>query len=510
MNKNRKISSELDKIIYANALLYILDEPYNIPIPIDIYEPNNYSLFCTDMEQINDIIKQNNIIYTDILPDGLEIFELEYRDELIFGTNMPQSLKIINFGHNFMQSIPINILPYNLIKISFGKSFNIEFLPNVLPPMLKILELGQYYNQKFKKDVLPKTLTHLSFSTYSLYNQEFEEGVLPESLEYLSFNGHTFDTHFEYELCYQNVGILEDDSSRDYDKPFRTNVLPKSLIYLKLSKKFNQKIGKNVLPNNLKYLIFGTWYDKELEEGVLPESLLFLKFDIQYNKKLNKLPNNLKTLILGQMFDKYIDTNILPNSLELLSFGTYFNQTIDINVLPSKLKYLYLGLRYNKKIVKNALSSSLLHIQIYNINDIHYLPNNLISLTIMKNDYVSSSNDEIGIFTLFPNLLYLRVFLLYERFQCIYYINMLKFDKNSNHLHTVRVSLIKSKIMENKAKEIIQYIKDNDTKGNIIFEDLVKHALHPNRIKNLLNMDDMDELNYLDELNDIDKLNDII
>ena len=461
---------EIEKTIYANILLY---EIYNQNKKTHI-NTNSNSLILSSYEKTTIFSNPN------ILKEGLEELILKGKYDIEICTNMPSTLKYINMGNLYNKMIPINLFPLNLIKLSFGKCFNQEF--DILPPKLQILELGHSYNKKFKHNVLPQTLTHLSFSKNSLYNQPFEENVLPKSLQYLSFNGHFFDTDFEYELCYQDLCILQDDSTNDFNQIINENVLPQSLIYLKFSNRFNHKIDKNVLPKRLKYLIFGTWYNTEIDIDVLPNSIEFLKFDTQFNKKINTLPLSLKTLIFGKMFNQPINIGLLPNGLETLSFNTFFNQDLEAGTLPKSVKYLYFGLKFNKSLKKDVLPSNLLHLQICNIpyNDINFiLPQKLISVTISIT--ISKHND---IFNLVPNLLYLKVYTTFDRFQCTYYIN---FPNNSlpMEIYGKKVSILESKKLNNCAKELINNISNN-LKGNVILEELVKHTMHPSKIIKIL------------------------
>ena len=515
---------EIEKTIYANVLLY------------KIY---NQTIRSKDLEYSNSLILssfEKNTIFSNILKEGLEELILKQKYDIEIYSNLPSTLKYINMGNLFNKTIPINILPLNLIKLSFGKSFNQEFDINILPPKLEILELGESYNKKFKLNVLPQSLTHLSFSKNSLYNQIFEKDVLPKSLKYLSFNGHLFNTdsshflkkntdsskflkkntEFEYELCYQDLCTLQDDSTNDFNQIIGENILPQSLIYIKFGNRFNQKIDKNVLPNSLKYLIFGTWYNTEIDNDILPNTIEFLKFDVQFNKKINILPLSLKTLIFGKMFNQPINIGSLPNGLETLSLGTFFNQNLEVGLLPHSLKNLYFGLRFNRLLKNDVLPPNLLHLQICNspFNDINLnLPQKLISVTIMKHNYIEN---DIDIFNLIPNLLYLNVYSIFDRFQCTYYINMPNMENNSlpmeicsngNIIYIKKRYILESKKINKCAKELIDniYITEKNfskcinsslfsgahakknTKGNIIFEDIVKHVIHPSKIIKLLN-----------------------
>ena len=129
----------------------------------------------------------------------------------------------------------------------------------------------------------------------------------------------------------------------------------------------------------------------------------------------------------------------------------------------------------------------------------------------MKHNYMQY---DIDIFNLIPNLLYLKVYSLFDRFQCTFYVNMpnmgdnslpMEICSNNNIIYTKKVSILNSKKMDNCAKELIDNIFNKNrmnlsehsvdkklfsgvsTKGNIILEDLVKYALHPSKIIKILN-----------------------
>jgi hypothetical protein len=74
----------------------------------------------------------------------------------------------------------------NIIELIFNSSFNDVVVQ--LPNNLRILEFGFSYNQKIEMKVLPKTLKCLIFGY--VFNKILEKSSLPENLECIRFSGN--------------------------------------------------------------------------------------------------------------------------------------------------------------------------------------------------------------------------------------------------------------------------------------------------------------------------------
>jgi hypothetical protein len=124
-------------------------------------------------------------------------------------------------------------------------------------------------------------------------------------------------------------------------------------------------LTKSTLPKNLIYLSFRT-NKCEICENILPETLLHLKLGYNYNFEFKKevLPNKLKYLELGGIYS-YSLANI-PETLETLSIcGSKENEVL-LNNLPLSIKNLII---YNLEIPLNNLPISIENIKLICYND---------------------------------------------------------------------------------------------------------------------------------------------
>ncbi len=172
-----------------------------------------------------------------------------------------------------------------------------------------------------------------------------------------------------------NLTYLEYSS----DVHLNTNILPDTLVFLKLSGYRNIPID-GVIPKSVKYLyIYCNLFNQDIN-GVLHEGLVYLEFRDNLNKfdqEINDLPKTLKVLKINDAFNSPI--NSLPNSLEELIFpvhGKFNKKLID---LPKGLKKLYLPSGYWQEIKAGDLPESLTDLRI----QYHYKNNNIIKKCVL-------------------------------------------------------------------------------------------------------------------------------
>ena len=102
-------------------------------------------------------------------------------------------------------------------------------------------------------------------------------------------------------------------------------VLPKSLIYLKLSDCYNKLIKKNVIPTSLHTLVLGDKYTKSLRN--VPNTihtiiLSYYHLPRNFIKIIESLPSNIKILKIRKMnmYDthkkKYVTNELVQISIE--------------------------------------------------------------------------------------------------------------------------------------------------------------------------------------------------
>jgi hypothetical protein len=209
----------------------------------------------------------------------------------------------------------------NVKYLRFQDTFNCKLEPKSLPSSLIELQFGEWYNHSFDNDVLPSNLKTLRFGGFGrvLYTDEI-----------------TFDERKQ--------------KVEGFDKPFRVDVLPSSLIEIHFGNWFNQPLGIGVLPSNLRKLEFGNCFNWMLKPGELPFSLTELYFGYGFNKSLDKdvLSPKLTVLCFGYMFNKPFSVGTLPPNLTKLHFSGFFNQPLSVGTLPSSLTELHFGKWFNQ------------------------------------------------------------------------------------------------------------------------------------------------------------------
>jgi len=199
-----------------------------------IFIKSNNIMFSVDSSS-NSLIINNN--YSNILNTNLDIKKIiNSYDKIIFGENLPNKLKTINFGTNFNQFVdllqesleyimfvskfnkPVNNLPRELKSLIFGNAFNQPI--NNLPKNLIFLYLGNNFNQtlnyipdnikelflgekfSFKLTKLPKKLIEISMSSTYKYLDEFK---------------NTYSYYFIKDNKYSQIKYVKNKNKNDLD-----------------------------------------------------------------------------------------------------------------------------------------------------------------------------------------------------------------------------------------------------------------------------------------------------
>lgn len=230
--------------------------------------------------------------------------------------------------------------------------------------------------------------------------------ISQEYIDYCYNHLYILDNYkFNFTLPSQLTHLTIDNS---YNDPI--DILPNSLIYLKLGDKFNQYL---TFPPNLKTLILGNSYNKVLSE--LPElihlqlgrhdqplpklpKLKFIKFGCNFDQSIKELPSSLTHIIFGYRFKQPL-LNLPPNLLEL-DVGYNYNHPLPI--LPDSLKILKIGKHYTHDIIFPYQLRKLVYMSDKKI-DMKLLPVNLKYLCLSKR-YIHPFNiNDV------PNLKYLQI-----------------------------------------------------------------------------------------------------
>ncbi|KAN0038843.1 hypothetical protein ACTA71_001035 [Dictyostelium dimigraforme] len=167
------------------------------------------------------------------LPNSGSLTKVDFGNkfnQIIENGVLPNSIRVLKFGVLYNKPFLMGSLPESLEELYFALFFNQPILPNHLPSTLKILNLPNYFNQPLYVGSLPRSLKKLKIGLnngYSDFNQPILKDVLPDSLEELHLN------------------------SRDYQHVLDLNILPSSLLTLKLPSTNVFKDLNNDFINNL-------------------------------------------------------------------------------------------------------------------------------------------------------------------------------------------------------------------------------------------------------------------
>ncbi len=241
------------------------------------------------------------------LPNNLQELSLGWTfDQPLKPGFLPMSLKVLDFGTNFNQSIEsLNIL-VNLIHLKLGWCFNHPIIQ--LPPNLLSLEMIGYNRD------LPNLPPHLEKLVLGTFNALIPIGVLPSSLKKLK--------------C------------KEYTQKLTNGVLPKDLECLTLEKCDDYE--SNSLPKNLKYLKL------PIAKGLFPFPDKVQVLHICSFSPNLILPISLIELHLNHWSNIYVDVVPTLTNLTKLKIGLHIAlpyPKMNMNKLPDSLKEITLGYR---------------------------------------------------------------------------------------------------------------------------------------------------------------------
>eukprot|EP01133_Synstelium_polycarpum_P007278 gene7278-8459_t len=270
----------------------------------------------------------NQPLYLDSLPSGLTTLKLGASfNKTIDPGVLPSSITSLRIGHHYNQpieSLPlcleslsldcINIInigsfPPRLKKIKMRScvclpmgsipetvteikiSFN-EIIPMYwIPDWVTDLTLGGYYNQRLDINTLPLSLVRLTLG--DRYNQPIDPCILPNRLEYLTFG-------------------------KEFNQPISPGVLPHSLTHLVIRCRTAHSHDLNrCLPPKLKHLTLGS-HRHPITVNTLPKSLVYLEIQDRYDQRFTHL-GSVKELVLEDytFSHGYIDLGIAPSLTNL-------------------------------------------------------------------------------------------------------------------------------------------------------------------------------------------------
>lgn len=166
------------------------------------------------------------------LPESLEELVLgnSYNQPFIKGA-LPDSLKFLTFGDEFNQFIDVVTLPPNLKKITFGSKFNQRLVKGMFPNSVEEIIFGRDFNQSLVDCKDPNLLSKTN------------SGSFFKNLFSLFSRKHVPDMS-SYSVCPPNLKIMS--LGYNFNQPILKDVLPKTLVELKISTNYKHPLDINV------------------------------------------------------------------------------------------------------------------------------------------------------------------------------------------------------------------------------------------------------------------------
>eukprot|EP00913_Durusdinium_trenchii_P013955 g13103.t1 len=284
---------------------------------------------------VDGIEHMGQVLQMQLLPNRLQHLSFgEAEDQLDLRQLDIPTLKSLQLGSRFNQSLEQVIWPQNLQVLALGDSFNQSLKEIQFPESLEVLTFGRDFNQ-------PLGIT-LSTRTPRLRTLMLGRSFLPNSLERL-----TFGARFDQSLISRVSGMLR-------------GVLPKGLLHLTLGLRFNQSLEHPLaaltrqpsfdsLLSQLRSLTLGHRFDQSLEQLHMLVNLEYLSLGDAFNQGLEEVIwPALQSLHLGARFNQSLERVSLPKSLQRLSFGDLFDQPIRSVAWPEALQMLSFGEEFNQ------------------------------------------------------------------------------------------------------------------------------------------------------------------
>lgn len=379
--------------LFKNVQTIKFHESFNSMFDLDptiaikeVHLSDTFNQVLTDMNNVK-IIHFGSSFNRTINPDFIKNVE-----ELYFGYSFdcplifPNNLKKLGLGERFSLKLDfpdsLTWLSLKNYKYRLNKIDNLEYL------YIKGSNYSQLENISFPKLVYLETLLQGKppFNSYTslktLIIDECNNTMLgptffPPNLETLKFK------NYKGVLDYPIPNIINLEFGSISQVIFKNNIIPNNLQYLKIG---NQIINPYTLPNDVHTLELGEYYNFDISLGTLPKNLVILNLSDRFNCKIapNTL-NDIKELTLGKNYNQKFDKNVLPNTLESLTVGINYDKDIDLN--NNSIKRLYLN--YNKQINIKKLPDSLEELYFNNVTNIPHkchistkLPKNLHLLKV--------------------------------------------------------------------------------------------------------------------------------
>ena len=259
---------------------------------------------------------------------------------------LPPNLKVLVFGRGFNKEFEKNVLPDNLQILNLDRYTHV-IKKNILPTNLKILLMTTNMNiDKYPQHLKKIVLTNPELRKFGSTKPIFNLSVLPENIEFLDlkiFEGSLSN------FIFQKLKILK-IMSRNFNI---LTWLPETLKYIEIYSSttdwndeeeayYFESVNYKIFPSSLEYLILGknkiTFENNENSDN---DNITLFQEKLQ----------NLNYLSIDGHTDQLNILNNLPVNLSVIKF-TKLETMIDN--LPTNLKEIYLEDNSQRKYIKKV------------------------------------------------------------------------------------------------------------------------------------------------------------
>ncbi|KAF2075639.1 hypothetical protein CYY_003062 [Polysphondylium violaceum] len=350
LSKNQ-IPDTIEKLIIPKEMYQDLDFGYSLPFfissrldGVEIYNP---------VEPISKMTKtliwlQDEPIPPNVVHDRVKriIFGNEF-NQTIFDNTIPSSIMELNFGLKFNQLLQFIKFPKSLLSLTFNEYYSHGF--QFIPKSVRFLEIKYIFYSGFY--TIPDFISHVKVSSFLFELMGFKHIKIGFS------DIHQTIYYSEFNHSIQCNGSISEKKDKPNLTP-KTQTTPDTTLFVKdfpnifikphsllgvitaidFGNAFNQVLLPGSLPSCLEKLSLGDSFNQSLHQ-VLPETLMVLKIGESFSHPLCKdsLPNRLLKLTLRcGYYDGCLD--FLPKSLIDLKIGKYSSKNnLDLKVLDSKI-----------------------------------------------------------------------------------------------------------------------------------------------------------------------------
>ncbi|KAK5584634.1 hypothetical protein RB653_006249 [Dictyostelium firmibasis] len=258
---------------------------------------------------------------------NLSIFNLDSSIESIVPGMIPNGVTSLRYDSR--QSLDISSIPQS-VRYLYIHDLNVPLVPNIIPHGVEYLYL---YNFKQIIEIfsIPTSVKYLSI--HSCFNLKLNPGIIPSSVTNLELY--------------------------DIENSLRIGSIPTSVYTLTIHHGFKQKLIPGIIPIGVVKLCLD-----EIEEPL----------------ELGSIPSSVRELVLYDGFDQPLNRITIPFGVETLRLHN-IKKPLEIGSIPLSVKSLTLC-GFSHPLTKDIIPSSIENLHLCDIEELFYIPNSVVSLTL--------------------------------------------------------------------------------------------------------------------------------